>query len=100
MSTTSVRTRPSPVLGLALMAMVVVLTGAALVTPVAAQSEPAPTTVPIPTTVPLPTTVPMPTTVARRPRVPPHGAHDHGAPHDGTDRRGRPDHRAGRAPGR
>jgi len=60
MSTTSVRTRPSPALGLALMAMVVVLTGAALVTPVAAQGEPAPSTVPIPTTVPLPSTEPWP----------------------------------------
>ena len=70
MSTTSVRTRPSPTPALALMAMVVVLTGAAFVTPVAAQSEPAPTTVPIPTTVPLPTTVPMPTTVAPPTTVP------------------------------
>ena len=68
MSTTSVRTRPFPVLGLALMAMVVVLTGAALVTPVAAQSEPAPTTVPMPTTVLPPTTVPVTTT---EPTAPP-----------------------------
>jgi hypothetical protein len=44
MSTTSVRTRPYPLLGLVLGAMVVLLAGGAVVTPSAAQEEPTPTT--------------------------------------------------------
>ena len=65
MSTTSVRTRPSPVLGVVLVAMVVLLAGVALVTPGAAQGEPAPTTLPFPsaTTVAPPPTTGVPTTV-------------------------------------
>ena len=43
MSTTSVRTRPSPLLGLVLGVMVVLLAGGAVVAPSAAQEEPAPT---------------------------------------------------------
>jgi len=72
MSTTSVRTRPSPVLGLALVAMVVLLGVIALVTPSAAQGEPPATTVPTDATVP-PTTVPTDATVAPTtvPNVPP-----------------------------
>ena len=65
MSTTSVRTRPSPVLGVVLVAMVVLLAGMALVTPGAAQGEPAPATLPVPsaTTVASPPTTPCPITV-------------------------------------
>ena len=65
MSTTSVRTRPSPVLGVVLVAMVVLLAGMALVTPGAAQGEPAPATLPFPTatTVAPPPTAAVPTTV-------------------------------------
>ena len=66
MSTTSVRTRPSPVLGLVLGAMVVLLAGVALVTPGAAQGEPAPTTLPFPSA----TTVAPPPTTGSRPRCP------------------------------
>ena len=56
MPTTSVHTRPSPALGLALAAMVALLGVIALITPSAAQSEPTATTV-TPTTAP-PTTAP------------------------------------------
>ena len=43
MSTTSVRTRPSPLLGLVVGVIVALLAGRALVAPSAAQEEPAPT---------------------------------------------------------
>ena len=76
MSTTSVRTRPSPVLGVVLVAMVVLLAGMALVTPGAAQGEPAPATLPFPTA----TTVAPPPTA----RGPDHGAPDDG-PRSGSD---------------
>jgi hypothetical protein len=62
MSITSVRTRPSSFLGLVVVAVVVLLAGAALVIPGAAQGEPARTTVRTPTTVPSETTVPVTTT--------------------------------------
>jgi hypothetical protein len=71
MSTTSVRTRPSPVLGVVLLAMVVLLAGVALLTPGAAQGEPAPATVPLPTTVPSATTVAPPQTTVVPTTVPP-----------------------------
>ncbi|HEY5888789.1 MAG TPA: GDSL-type esterase/lipase family protein [Acidimicrobiales bacterium] len=63
MSTTSVQTRPSPFLGLVVVAVVVVLAGAALVTPGAAQDEPLPTTAPVATTAPTASTTVPPTTV-------------------------------------
>ena len=74
MPTTSVHTRPSPALGLALAAMVALLGVIALITPSAAQSEPtattvAPTTAP-PTTAPTDATAP-PTTDTPTTTVPP-----------------------------
>ena len=62
MSIPSVHTRLSPFLGLVVVAVVVLLAGATLVAPGAAQGEPATTTVPTPTTVPSETTVPVATT--------------------------------------